>query len=64
MAELEEIQMKGEMFLTALLIGVIVSNNPKLSAKYNNKENFINYTKGMGDSYGKDDTFKKGIPLH
>jgi len=55
---------KGGYFLMALMIGVVISAHPELSAKYDDKDSFIKYAKEMGDFNRTDGKVKERIPLH
>lgn len=55
---------KGGYFLMALMIGAVISAHPELSAKYNDKDNFVRYTKEMSDYHRTNDKVKERIPLH
>jgi hypothetical protein len=55
---------KGGYFLMALMIGVVLSKYPELSAKYDDKDSFIRYTKEMGDFNRTDGTVKERVPMH
>ena len=55
---------KGGYFLMALMIGVVISKYPNLSAKYDDKDSFVKYTKEMGDFNRTNGTVKERVPMH
>ena len=54
---------KGNYFYMALMIGAVISKHPELSAKYNDKDSFVEHTRKMGDFNRTDDSVKERVPM-